>query len=959
MSGKISHYRVNFDISKAFSHNTIDCEAFLTYIPQESNLKFIPLQFSAKAESCQINGFKSFVMQGQSTEMEELDKQKNYESWQTYVEENSEFCKKGNCLIQIPNNVDCVANVPLLIEIKYWIQIDQGFFKNDHLIYNNTQFGECKHWIPCLDTIENRATFEFYFNCPAQWKVICSGEPNGYNKFNFNQHSLSLNFIGFCFINRPFYSSPSMSNGKIAFQAHSETDYGFLLQEFEFINNIFVNQDAANKVESFLNTDFSFDNFQFVFVENLPKHFYYQFSNLIILSCENLVRDDLVEEVMEGIPKFVEMFCYCFVTSYLPLKSANDVWIWRALSHYIMCLCTEHIIGRTTLDLFHLDFIEQLASLKGEKPILNKEFYVQEEEYFTEAHDIRCKVFIRCLENRLGRKLMRENILIPIMNSGDSKKIFCSESFREIYLKSVNRPNLEDSYFWLEAVSRAHFYDLQINYKLDKKTVPDEKKTYIHNIKYLATSNIPWEDRKKECTIKSFIKEKEKFMTQYQTLSSQINDNKNSIGKDFVCSSSVVRNRKRKLLTAEQVDSLSLSEMLIRENYNPLCFMEFDANGTFFGSMKVHCDFLFAMEQLKDARTIKSQMESLSSLLIWVNKNSAKKNYYNGDNNKKDPNNLTELQVIHHVLKYILDSSLHHWRIKCKVVEIVAACANKESIFYEFLLEFYEKTNEKNYSKYLNLQNLDDLNNQAQKLLQHYLLNNEIIKQLSLIRDVNGYTPILILDFLITIVSETMDWNTFNFFNQKRKISIIFNAFGNTKYPDSQDGKECAMAFVHFAKRAMRTEIVLAKDKNRIIAGAVIDCIIKWKKNNNLCDTFYSIEELFHMIPNASFQLIVWKSYLLLIDSEIEIWPEMFNLLNLEKYKNLLPFMLQSLHNGLLDKTVSVSSFRKCNQFNLKFLDFIWNKMNAETNQYSLYSIAGKIYKSLWAENRNKKVMLQ
>ncbi|KAF8640825.1 hypothetical protein AX17_000474 [Amanita inopinata Kibby_2008] len=228
-------------------------------------------------------------------------------------------------------------------------------------------------WVPCIDNIWERCTWEFEFVVPRYLEermpteddeeqsdltptvVVCSGElieqvahPNNSNKtiFLFSQSVLtSVQHIAFAAGPFHLYSIPPDNIADDASGVAQPLMYAFCLPGYESM--LLTSTSFLRSAMSFYSTEFGsypFGSHKLVFVDQMPSQ-RFDSATLSLITNDLLFGEDAVEQALETRHALAHALAFQWVGINIQPKNWSDLWLTNGLSLYITGLYLRKLLG--------------------------------------------------------------------------------------------------------------------------------------------------------------------------------------------------------------------------------------------------------------------------------------------------------------------------------------------------------------------------------------------------------------------------------------------------------------------------------------------------------------------------------------------------------------------------------------------------------------------------------------
>ncbi|PFH52313.1 hypothetical protein AMATHDRAFT_140606 [Amanita thiersii Skay4041] len=246
-------------------------------------------------------------------------------------------------------------------------------YRVPHAYTNASSPDSARCWVPCIDNVWERCTWEFEFVVPRYLEertsledddesnslsptvVVCSGDlveqvahPNNSNKtiFLFSQSILtSAQHVAFAAGRFHMYSIPPDSSADDASGAAQPLMYAFCLPGYE--NILPTSTSFLRSAMSFYSTDFGsfpFGSFKVVFVDQMASQ-RFDSATLSIVTNDLLFGEDAIEQALETRHALGHALACQWISINILPKNWSDLWLINGLALYITGLYMRKLLG--------------------------------------------------------------------------------------------------------------------------------------------------------------------------------------------------------------------------------------------------------------------------------------------------------------------------------------------------------------------------------------------------------------------------------------------------------------------------------------------------------------------------------------------------------------------------------------------------------------------------------------
>jgi transcription initiation factor TFIID subunit 2 len=890
---------------------------------------------------------------------------RDYTCYEYYMDEKTELHERGELIIQIPpqlQNYNIEDKIPIKLTIDYELDKPQAgiyFVNNSEINYNNasdfstsntvdnytimsaTNRSDPSLWFPCVDSITSRCTYDVSYTVPSHYSVISTGRRQN-DTTNSDENTRTYRFT----VVHPilarhlgFFATTKLHEIRLSSSVSAYIDVSsidsnankLVIKQLQFVAPALLS--IFNCFEEYLEHDFPYSHYHFVFSShnyssNLP------YPDWVLLRSSLLFDHQQIDPVYDTLGTLAWSIAWSWISSAIYIESAADIWLLHAIASHLVFHFTIKELGQTEAEYLNLERSIYVSEADMDQNALNssyiKRYYPNRPLYWlgyhseTELDNLlfrrKAAVVIRMLENRIGYNNLRDSILelcdeSHVEINSDKTKATSTKRFLNIAIEQTTDAELQ--LFWNEWIYGTEYPELNVFYYYNAK-----KKMTSIDITQSQASAIKFSG-----IFKMRIVECERQSIQERKLEEQ------KVDWDFVCSSKVRRNRKRKQYQLAELQRLPVEKLLTRYNETPLLYVRVDTNNQWFNLPNVNTNQIYSIQQTTEEKDLYGQFSGLQAIKRLLTGEYVP-NQLAVANIDDSNDELAQLNICGSACTEIIQSNKHFYKIRMEAVKILCIAANnpknkkQRQKFIEALFKYFNDNYIHAATNTLKPNNFNDFSQYfVKKFLPLHLSNIKWPQTTSTDAHavVQLVTPIQIVKLLLFLITEND--NTRNPFDDSYYKAALIESLGNIVV--SEENKALRKQVVNEISRILEYDLIV-QSHNQIISQQAILALATLQLNNQFSNSNYKVIQydkyLHPSLYRREVRIAAWKAILLLLNTNYKHFSEIIiHQLEIERMPGMRYSFSIMLVQGIVYEIIDPKPFRLSTATNRFFQDRIWH----------------------------------
>ena len=689
-----------------------------TEISLESADDFSPRALFFNARQMKIEEVKIKVMSGMLGTYEEdakFDYINTHEAFEmksgTLVRDTTHFSRVSQDIINSPELIiQCNRELPFIVHIKYTINPDSSaIVRKNGIIYTNNKICGPSSWFPCIDGLGQRSRYTLIFTLPKDLTCAAPGK----EMFLSSDQSANTNTVRY---NIAIPVQPHQVGFAIGdFKQHNVMNSDFNItylylaaDEENFIRTMSpVPEVLIDVADKFNSEQFTVpDSIVYVYIPDLQE--IHSFPGLVFYPSNYIVPEGNAAIWMEVLPRIYETAVGQIIYFFFPISCPEEEWIRTGLVLFYADYCCEtrykhgFVLERRWNDMNYLmsEDIHPSVVLSAIDPATGLAF---QDNYLK----IKAKLLINMIASSMNNDTSQNTLLLlirPKFQQALEQPIFMDSSFYRMIKQFSQITPKTFKQQWLESngmpifTFNFHHEIRSLNVKFTLYQTPSCKNTHVK----FFTGGLTVQLRDLENTIE------QKLSVERQMIQQQL--------KYFT------HRNKKKDKKIDFVDGTSVSIPAVKSQ--SLVWLILDPQHTWILKCRPRLPEYMILSLFEAYRDVYTQHETLAAINEWANS--------------------IEMQD---KLEKLLKNQEVFYGVRGHIAKILAlfSSENTDSSHKKILLKWYKENffkDDKPKSHSFNDINL-------------YLVQLDVIKAISAIRNGQDHTPIDVVEFLLTLMNES------------------------------------------------------------------------------------------------------------------------------------------------------------------------------------------------------------
>jgi len=516
-----------------------------------------------------------------------------------------------------------------------------------------------------------------------------------------------------------------------------------------------------------LDSAYPFDTCAVAYVNELSKSIL--FGNLLLVPFDWLFTARMIEEVYAYTTHIVRTLALSWIESVLFIEhEQQDRWIVQAYTAWLEKMYLETVFGRVYHEFLLLEDLSR--------------------PYTTDVA-VKTKIIVKILELKMGRDAFQECM--------QSMLVICPLSTHGFLTRLCKlHPNLSGEF---RRCWKVYVYN-------ESKTWPAMAVAYNFNARTrsiditLNASNLAAE----ECILQ-VCEVSRQYMKRVDMAPS------GEISVSFPCASTVLRNRKRKRLTLQEVKALPVMKLISRVNELPISYARFDPLDLLFVIPKIQTSPAMLIQQLcSESTNLKAQYEALHNLAKALFR-------------YKIPQecDLDEVELCRLVLRAFIMDETKFWKLRSLAIRVFIQLSSKYAQYRDEILQIFAKKFA--YADDHTALRMNDFSN-----FTDYFLRKEIIASVSQLRGKDKRSPEWVVQFIQWVVNDNQ--NQANAYSDDLYRCNLIHSLSNLRL---EPEKQKSLVLDHL-ERLYRYDQVCPSSQHCVTEAILVACEQMLRRNHQM-----------------------------------------------------------------------------------------------------------------------------